>query len=178
MHIHEWNLVCLSIITRRTKKNHHTKLSLKQEIVHFNYSGPSRSRPARSLLFFKWRLFHPKWLHFSLSEHTPKLTKLGISSHLPKNFIIYCCPWFPPLGGAIIKESGFWLKTHIYFVAHSKTFYPHIHWTVLKCKLLNNNFLYILLKTWNVAYLHIGVSECHETQVNTSPLGAMKNRST
>ena len=31
-----------------------------------------------ALLFFKWQFFCPKWSHFSLPEHTPKLTKLGI----------------------------------------------------------------------------------------------------
>ena len=36
-------------------------------------------------------------------------------------------------------------------------------------KLLDNNFLYILLKTRSVEYLHIGLSEWHETQVATSP---------
>ena len=40
--------------------------------------GPSRYWPARPLLFFKLTLFCPKWSHFSLPEHTPKLTKLGI----------------------------------------------------------------------------------------------------
>ena len=36
-------------------------------------------------------------------------------------------------------------------------------------KLLNKNFLYILFKTQSVAYLHIGLSDWHETQVTTSP---------
>ena len=36
-------------------------------------------------------------------------------------------------------------------------------------KLLNDNFLYILLKTKSVACLHIGLSQWHETQVTTSP---------
>ena len=36
-------------------------------------------------------------------------------------------------------------------------------------KLLDKNFLYILLKTQSVAYLHIGLSKWHETQVTTSP---------
>ena len=35
-------------------------------------------RPVRSLLFLWWRLFCPKWSHFSLPEHTPILTKLGV----------------------------------------------------------------------------------------------------
>ena len=38
--------------------------------------------------------------------------------------------------------------------------------TILK---LLNNCLYILLKTQSVAYLHIGLSQWHETQVITSP---------
>ena len=48
---------------------------------------------------------------------------LEYKSHLAKNVIIYCRPEFPPLGGAVIKESAFWLITPIYFVAHSKTLY-------------------------------------------------------
>ena len=36
-------------------------------------------------------------------------------------------------------------------------------------KLLNDNFLSMLLKTQSVAYLHIGLSQWHETQVTTSP---------
>ena len=36
-------------------------------------------------------------------------------------------------------------------------------------KLLNKNFLYIWLKTRSIAYLHIGLSEWHETQEATSP---------
>ena len=35
--------------------------------------------------------------------------------------------------------------------------------------LLFNNFLYILLKTQSVAYLHISLSEWHEIQATTSP---------
>ena len=58
--------------------NKHTKLSLQQEVYHFHYyQGTSRSPPAKTLLFFKWRLFHSKLSHFSLSEHTPKFTRLG-----------------------------------------------------------------------------------------------------
>ena len=33
-----------------------------------------RCLSSRSLLFFQRRLFRPKWSHFSLPEHTPKLT--------------------------------------------------------------------------------------------------------
>ena len=127
---------------------------------------------------------------------------LEYTSHLLKNVMIYCRPRCPRLGGAIVKESAFWLITHRYFVTHSKTLYPRIHWIVLNLviwanllfqtpprqfhrfpwnfahsicelswqkvikrmlifqtilKLLNNNFLYILLKTQSVAYLHIGL---------------------
>ena len=32
----------------------------------------------------------------------------------------YCHHRLPPLGGATIEESAFWLVTHIYFVAHAK----------------------------------------------------------
>ena len=52
----------------------------------FNW-GPSRSRPARSLLFFKLPLFFcPKWSHFSLSERPPKLNKLRIHVTPAKKF--------------------------------------------------------------------------------------------
>ena len=43
----------------------------------------------------------------NIPQNSPNL------SHLPKKFIIYCHPQFPPLGGAIIKESVFWLITHL-----------------------------------------------------------------
>ena len=46
-------------------------------------------------------------------------------------FIIYCRPECPQLGGAIVKESAFWLITPIYFVTHLKTLYTHIQWIVL-----------------------------------------------
>ena len=36
-------------------------------------------------------------------------------------------------------------------------------------KLLNKNFLQILFRTGSIAYLHIGVSEWHETHVTTFP---------
>ena len=36
-------------------------------------------------------------------------------------------------------------------------------------KLLNNNFLWIRVKTGSVAYLHIGVSKWRETEDTTSP---------
>ena len=36
-------------------------------------------------------------------------------------------------------------------------------------KLLNNNIVYMLLKTVSVAYLHFGLSKWHETQFTTSP---------
>ena len=43
-----------------------------------------------------------------MPQNSPNLEYL---SHLPKNVIIYCRPQFPPLGGAIINKSGFWLMT-------------------------------------------------------------------
>ena len=49
-------------------------------------------------------------------------------------------PQFPPLGGTIIKESVFWLITHIYFVAHSKSLYPLIHWIVLNLVMQATHF--------------------------------------
>ena len=55
---------------------------------------------------FNFFFLPPKGLHFSLA----------------KNCIIFC-----HLGGRIIKESAFWLRTPIYFVPHSKTLYPHVH---------------------------------------------------
>ena len=57
----------------------------------------------------------------NIPQNSPNLEYM---SHLPKNFIIYCRPRFPPLGGVIIKESAFGLITLIYFIAHSKTLYP------------------------------------------------------
>ena len=48
-----------------------------------------------------------------------------------------------------------------------KIFWILIFQTILK--LLNNNFLQISFQTGSVAYLHIGVSKWHETQVTTSP---------
>ena len=52
-----------------------------------------------------------------------ELTKL-INIHHTYWKIIYCHCEFPPLGGAIIEASPFWLITPIYFIAHSK---PYIH---------------------------------------------------
>ena len=49
------------------------------------------------------------------------------SLHLPKNCICFCLE-FPPLSGAIDKESAFCLITPIYFVSHSKTIYPCSRW--------------------------------------------------
>ena len=49
----------------------------------------------------------------NIPQSSPNLEYM---SHLPRKFMIYCRPPFPPLGGAIIKESAFWLITHIYFV--------------------------------------------------------------
>ena len=52
------------------------------------------------------------------------------SLHLPKNCICFCLE-FPPLSGAIDKESAFCLITPIYFVSHSKTIYPCIRWILV-----------------------------------------------
>ena len=54
----------------------------------------------------------------NISQNSPNIE---YTSHLPNNVLIYCRPQFPPLGGSKINESVFWLITHIYFVAHSKT---------------------------------------------------------
>ena len=70
------------------------------------------------------RIFHC----LNIPQNSPNLE---YKSHLAKNFIIHCCPEFPPLGGSTIKGSAFWLVTPIYFVAHSKTLYPHVQWIVL-----------------------------------------------
>ena len=43
----------------------------------------------------------------------PKTHQTCNMSHLSKNFRLYCQLQFPPLGGARIKESAFWLITHI-----------------------------------------------------------------
>ena len=102
--------------------------------------------------------------------------------NISHNFIIYCCPEFPPLGGAIIKESVFWLITPIYFVTHSKIFFFFFCKFMTHCKPPFSNSSQaispicvdprnkILVKTGSVAYLHSGVSEWHETQVTTFPL--------
>ena len=73
------------------------------------------------------RIFHC----LNMPQNSPNLE---YTSHLLKNVIIYCRPQFPGLG-AIIKKSAFWLLTPIYFVAHSKTLYPHIHWIVLNLEM-------------------------------------------
>ena len=57
-----------------------------------------------------------------LLPQVEELKYLGVlftfESHLAKNFIIYCRPEFPPLGGTVIKESTFRL---------CRTFKPYIH---------------------------------------------------
>ena len=73
------------------------------------------------------RIFHC----LNMPQNSPNLE---YTSHLLKNVIIYCRPQFPGLG-AIIKKSAFWLLTPIYFVAHSKTLYPHIRWIVLNLEM-------------------------------------------
>ena len=59
----------------------------------------------------------------NIPQNSPNLE---YKSRLAKNVIIYCRPESPPLDGAVIKESAFWLITPIYFVAHSKNVYPRI----------------------------------------------------
>ena len=74
------------------------------------------------LLFFIFqtvRIFHCLNIPQNLPDLEYKL-------HLAKNCIIYCRPKFPPLDGAIIKESAFWLIIPIYCVAHLKTLEPRI----------------------------------------------------
>ena len=162
-------------------------------------------------------IFH----YLNIPQNSPNLE---YTSYLPKNVIIYCRPQFPPLGGAIIKESAFWFITHIlcrtfknlictrslncaescdigpfhkfakcrkptfsnssqlFSQISTKLCTQHLHYLDSPDKnLLKNvdipnntqvvelNFLYILLKTHSVGYLHIGLSEWHETQVTTSP---------
>ena len=70
------------------------------------------------------RIFHC----LNISQNSPNLV---YTSHLLKNFITYCRSQFPSLGGAIIKESVFCIITHTYFVPHSKTLYPRVHWIVV-----------------------------------------------
>ena len=53
----------------------------------------------------------------------PKLTKLGIYVTPAEKFHNLLLSSI----ATIIKDSAFWLITHIYFVAHSKTLYPRIH---------------------------------------------------
>ena len=86
----------------------------------------------RALLFFEWRLFRPKWSHFSLPEHTPNSPNLEYTSHthtpshLPEDFIFYCCPQLPPLGGAIIKESALRFGLQLpYTLSHIQKLYIH-----------------------------------------------------
>ena len=83
---------------------------------------------ACSFIFFFFVLNDHIFHCLNMPQNSPNLE---YKSHLPTLFIIYCLPKFPPLGGAVIKESAFWLITPIYFVAHSKTLYPRIQWIVL-----------------------------------------------
>ena len=46
----------------------------------------------------------------NIPQNSPNLKYM---SHLLKNIIMYCCPQFPPQGGAIIKGSAFWIITHV-----------------------------------------------------------------
>ena len=82
------------------------------------------------------------------------------NSHLAKHFIIYCRPEFPPLGGAVIKESAFWLITHILCRTFKNLIFPrsvncaescgigpaHIRqpFILLHCKMLKTYFFKLL----------------------------------
>ena len=173
----------------------------------------------------QWGLFCPKWSHFSLPEHTPKLTKLGIyvipakkchnrlsssistsrwcynqgkcilvyNSHILcrtfKNLIctrsLNCaesCDIGPFHKFAKCRKPTFSNSSQLFSQISTKLCTQHLHYLDSPDKnLLKNvdipnntqvvklNFLYILLKTHSVGYLHIGLSEWHETQVTTSP---------
>ena len=143
----------------------------------------------RSLFLNEW-LFCPNDRIFHCLYIPQNSPNEEYTSHLPKNVIVYCRPRIPPLGAAISTSSLNCAECHDIGHAH---FHPPIFsansrnvanllfrtsprklvkrilifQTILK--LLNNNLLYILLKTQSVAYLHIGVSQWHETQVTTSP---------
>ena len=173
----------------------------------------------KSLLFFELPLFCPNHHIFhclNIPQNSPNLEYI---SHLPKkcqNLLsssISTTRWCYNQGKCVLAYNS-------YFVTHSKTLYPCVHWIVESSaidpflptifsrkfaichkptfsellpgnftyfhqtlhtasvdswqevikrilifqtilKLLNNNFLYILLKTQSVAYLHIGLSEWH-----------------
>ena len=106
----------------------------KEKVGHFHYKGPSRSRPARSLLFFKWQLFCSKWSHFSLPEHAPKLTKLGIYITPAQRFHNLLSSSISTTRRCYNQGKCVWLITHMYFVAHSKTLYPRVlHISTLVC---------------------------------------------
>ena len=66
--------------------------------------------------------FRPKWSHFSLPEHTPKLTKLGI----------YVTPAekFQNVLASSISTTR-WCYNQGKCILFSKTLYPRIHWIVL-----------------------------------------------
>ena len=75
--------------------------------------GARAGKPARSLLFSKEDFFVPNYRIFHCLNMPQNSPNLEYRSHLVKNVIIYHRCDFPPLGGAIIKESAFWLITAI-----------------------------------------------------------------
>ena len=77
-----------------------------------------------------------------------------------KIFIIHCHHEFLPLGGAITKESVFWLLTPIYLITHSKTLYPHIPFFFRKCEMSQTHFFELLPGNF---------TNLHET-LHTAPL--------
>ena len=80
-----------------------------------------------ALIFFLLFFIYQNYCIFHCLNIPRNSPNFEYKSHLAKNFMIYCHPEFPPLGGAIIKESVFWLISPIYFVTHSKTLYPRVH---------------------------------------------------
>ena len=78
------------------------------------------------IYFFFFFFFGRNYRIFDCLDIPKNSPNLEYKSHLAKNFIFYCRPEVPPLGGAVIKHSAFWLISPIYFVAHSKTLYPRV----------------------------------------------------
>ena len=83
-------------------------------------------------------------------------TNLEYTSHLPKNFTIYCCLQFPPLGGPIIKESAFWLITHrwrapfwCFAIKQSTHFNFHIQFAIYSKLLKHVDGLALNTSTWH-----------------------------
>ena len=85
--------------------------------------GPSGSRPAGSLLFFEWWLFHPKLSNFSLPEHSTAKLEIYITPaeefHNLLLSSVSTTRWCYNQGKCVLD-----CNSHIYFVAHLKTLYP------------------------------------------------------